>query len=131
MSEIGEIIKINKEEAVVKLRRVEACAKCKACLAGMEGKDMLLTATNSCKGSIGDKVIIELEPKPMLKATFILYGIPLITMVLGFLVASVITSNEIIIFLTGVLVLIITYLFIKLTDKKRDKKEYIPTIKKI
>ena len=30
--------------AVVKMTRLEACAKCRACIAGMEGKDMFIEA---------------------------------------------------------------------------------------
>ena len=61
MAEIGEVIGTEKNKLVVRMTRKEACAKCRACSAGLKEQDMLLKAVNLCNAKVGDKVEVMLE----------------------------------------------------------------------
>ncbi|MFR7512063.1 MAG: SoxR reducing system RseC family protein, partial [Muribaculaceae bacterium] len=76
MAEIGEVIGTEKNKLVVRMTRKEACAKCRACSAGLKEQDMLLKAVNLCNAKVGDKVEVMLETADFMKATCIMYGIP-------------------------------------------------------
>ena len=44
MAEKGVVINTKDNFVTVKMMRQEACAKCRACIAGMEGKEMFIEA---------------------------------------------------------------------------------------
>ena len=56
MAEIGKVIGTEKNKLVVRMTRKEACAKCRACSAGLKEQDMLLKAVNLCNAKVGDRV---------------------------------------------------------------------------
>lgn len=90
MAEIGQVTEVKNSEVRVKLNRVEACAKCGACTAGLESKDMFIEATNNAKAQVGDFVEIQLKEENFIKAVAIMYGIPLVGLIVGLLVGSLI-----------------------------------------
>ena len=79
MAEKGQVIglKNNESLAVIKMTRLEACAKCKACIAGMTEKEMFVEAENMCDAKVNDWVEVELEPNGFMNAVLIMYGLPL------------------------------------------------------
>lgn len=83
MAEIGEVIQVKEPFIKVKLQRKEACAKCKACTAGLEEKDMFIEAKNLCHAQKGDFVEIMLEEENFIKAVFFMYGLPLVSFFIG------------------------------------------------
>ena len=85
MAEIGEVIGTEKNKLVVRMTRKEACAKCRACSAGLKEQDMLLRAVNLCNAKVGDKVEVMLETADFMKATCIMYGIPCAMFMVGIL----------------------------------------------
>src|SRR5690554_682466 len=82
--EIGKVIGIKDRYAIVSLVRNEACQKCGACSHGHKTEEMILEADNLCNAKIGDWVGIDLAYSDFLRATFIMYGLPLIFLFLGF-----------------------------------------------
>lgn len=129
MAEIGEVIDIKNTVATVKLKRVEACAKCKACTQGMTEQEMLLRGKGE-NLSIGDTVSITLSTDKMLTAVYVLYGVPLLAMLLGFFIGFLL-FGEIGSFLFGMFFLGISYISIKLSEKKRKEEDYMPIFTKI
>ncbi len=83
MAEIGQVIDVQEDEVVVRLMRSEACAKCGACTAGLESKDMFIHANNLCEAKKDEWVEVYLEEGNFLRAVGLMYGIPLIGLLIG------------------------------------------------
>lgn len=83
MNEFGEIVEIQNNRAVVKVKRSSACGNCGACSMGTHPDEMLLTVPNPLQGEIGDQVELELASGQVLKASAITYLVPLFALILG------------------------------------------------
>jgi sigma-E factor negative regulatory protein RseC len=133
MAEIGTVIgNAENNRLLVRLERQEACAKCRACTAGMKKEEMLLTAENLCGGKIGDNVEVTLDTADFMRAAVIMYGIPFAMFMLGIFAGYFgslkmgFGSNELIGFAIGIVLVIITYLVIKSQEKRWQKDNYVP-----
>jgi sigma-E factor negative regulatory protein RseC len=83
MAEIGIVTQVIEDEVVVKLKRSEACASCGACSNGLESKDMFIHAKNYCLAEKDQWVEITLNESNFIQAVAIMYGIPLIGLMVG------------------------------------------------
>jgi sigma-E factor negative regulatory protein RseC len=83
MIEFGEIVDIQGNQAVIKVKRSSACGNCGACSMGMHTDEMMLTVSNQMQGEVGDLVELELESSQLLKASAITYLFPLFALILG------------------------------------------------
>lgn len=82
--ETGRVIGIKDKYVIVSMVRNEACQKCGACSHGHKSEEMILEADNLCNAKIGDWVGIDLAYSDFLRATLIMYGLPLLALLLGF-----------------------------------------------
>lgn len=126
MAETGQVVEIKEQLVVVRLERQEACASCKACIAGLEAKDMFIEAENHCNANVGDWVNISLEQGSFLKAVFIIYTIPLIALLIGLAIGYFVFRNEIGTLIVGFSLLVIAFLTIKSNEKRFSKGKYRP-----
>lgn len=132
MAEVGEVIGFEGDKLVVKMERTEACAKCKACTAGFDKKEMLIKAVNLCEGNIGDKVEIALDSVDFYKATMIMYGIPFVMFMAGIFVGYygavrfALPYAELIGIALGIVLVVITYFVIHSQEHRFKKGNYIP-----
>ncbi len=130
--EVGEVIAIEDGRLVIKLQRNEACAKCRACTAGIESKEMIIKAINDCGGTVGDMVEIALDSADFYRATIIMYGIPFIAFIIGIFAGyySALKFNfpyaEIVGIVLGFLLVIITYGIIHTQEHRFKKNNYVP-----
>lgn len=136
MAEKGQVVEVKDNLAVVKMARTDACAKCGACKHGMAENEMLIEAINMCKADIGDWVEIDLESRDFLKAMGIMYGIPLICLMFGFVLGyngfKSISYNEIIGFFLGVVFMFLSYLWIKHKEPYWKTQNFSPmAVKKL
>lgn len=131
MAEAGQVIEIKGDNVVVRLVRQDACAKCKACIAGLESKDMFIEAENLCGSTVGDWVNISLEQSSFLKAVFIVYTIPLIAMLIGLLIGYIIFNNEVGALIVGFIFITLAFLTIKLNEKRFNNGKYRPIAEEI
>ncbi len=135
MAEQGKVIELKENIAKVSMQRHEACKDCHACDMG-KSQEMILTAKALCEVKIGDNVEVHLENKDFLKATSIMYGIPLITLVIGFISGYYLgeyigLNGDIIGFALGIIFLSITYFWIKSNEEKWKSGNYEPVITKV
>lgn len=86
MTEVGEVVRIKGDMAVVRIQRSSACRHCGACGLGAGPDDMLLTLPNSLNAKPGDLVEVSLESGQLLKASAITYLIPLVALIVGVIV---------------------------------------------
>ncbi len=132
MGEIGEVIEVNGETVKVKLKRMEACAKCRVCTAGMASEDMFVDAVNVCNASVGQKVQIELEGDMFLKAVAIMYGVPCLSLVFGFVAGYYgalylkLPYSEPIGFGFGIVCVLVAFVWIRHNEFRWKKQNFIP-----
>lgn len=133
MGEQGVVLSVSGDELTVSLTRQEACAKCRACIAGLSSEEMILKVKNQCDARKNDWVNIELEDGYAIKAMFIMYGIPLVFLLagvfagyygagaLGFQRFQEITATG-----CGALGVFLAFLCIRAKDRRMDRRPYTP-----
>jgi sigma-E factor negative regulatory protein RseC len=132
MAEFGQVVKVLNGDVRVRLNRQEACAKCGACTAGLESKDMFIEATNIAKAKMDDWVEIQLEEANFIKAVAIMYGIPLIGLLLGLALGSLAGNYwfpgfaDILGIIAGLLGAGLSFLLIHLNEDKFKTKKFKP-----
>ncbi len=88
MEEHGRVVEVQGDLAKVEVTRHEACRHCKACDFGRTDR-IVVEATNRVGAQPGDEVALELESSRVLGAAFVAYMIPLLFMVVGIYLGSV------------------------------------------
>lgn len=137
MAEIGEVIEFENQKVVVRLERKEACAKCRACTAGMKSSDMLISAENLCDARLGDMVEIALEETDFIKAVLIMYGFPFVMFLIGVFGGYYtcmhfnIPGAEYIGFGTGLVLIAVSYAIIRSQEHRWRSGNFIPKAIKI
>lgn len=120
MQEEGRIIKVEGNRAKVALAPKEACQSCKLCHAGRQG-EMIIQVENPIGARVGDQVKLEIEAEEVLRSAFLLYGFPLLGLLIGFLVGGVVISSEPGIIGGGLTGLGLAFLGLYLYDKRLEK----------
>lgn len=122
--EIGIVINVSDGRARVRIKRTERCNGCHGCLLS-EGKDYMTTEVADSFGAVeGDEVLIRTPDGSSAKSGLILYILPLVSFLFGYLsinkALSLLgySSNEGWGILFGFLFMILTYLSIYLLKRK-------------
>ncbi len=138
MAEVGQVVEIKNNLAVVRLTRTEACAKCRACIAGMSEKDMFIEAENECKAAVDDWVELILKDNGFYSAVLIMYGIPCIALIVGLLLGYFVLGGligsvapEIVGCVTGILFTVLAFLWIHSKESRWESKKYRPIATRI
>lgn len=135
MAEKGVVVELKNQYAVVKMVRTEACAKCRACIAGMSEKEMFLEAENVCNAQVDDWVEMELSGNGFYQAVLIMYGIPLVALIGGILsgyyfFAPFLRFSEgkadLLSFLVGMIAVGIAFLWVRSQEHRWRQKKYRP-----
>lgn len=138
MAEKGQVIQLKDHFAVVSMTRKEACAKCRACVAGFSEKQMLIEAENECGAKVGDWVEVTLADDGFFGAVLIMYGIPMIGLIAGFLLGYYALwplvptlSRELVSFGLGILFVVVIFFWIRSQESRWESKKYRPSASKI
>ena len=140
MVETGKVISINGDIARVLIARHTACGDCGACQVGKDNLNMVLTTENTIDAQLGDDVQIELNTENFLFASFILYGIPLLALILGISSGYYLFKKlgyedgitQLVAFVSGIVLLAMSYLMIKNNEPKIEKmKIFKPRLIKV
>jgi len=78
VQEIGEVVKLKKNNAVVRFDRKSACDSCHMCAVTKDGMKVETVIPNSLNVNVGDFVAVEMGDKFVLTAAVIVYIIPLL-----------------------------------------------------
>ena len=120
-NEIGTVINIIDNQAVIEIDNKDACDSCGAkviCIPNADGK-RVIKANNPINAKIGNKVMIKEDEQFFLKISIFQYGIPLIGFLTGILGLKAIDyklmllPEELVLFFGGILGLTICGLFSK------------------
>ena len=134
---IGTVRKIEEDYAVVTIERQDMCGECHACEVLGEVKKCEIRCRNICKAGINDKVEIDLSNESFLKATFLMYGIPLAGLLIGLLLGTMIPdtvgiyAKEVGTIIGGLVGMVLGFLWIKKRDEKKHYTTLLPQIKRI
>jgi len=83
MRNIGRVIDLRADLAEIALGRHAACESCGACLASLDPKQRTLLAANDRGAGIGNMVEIEVPPVRAVGAAFLLFIVPLFSVLAG------------------------------------------------
>ena len=82
MDQIGRVVALQGDYAVVEVERNRACAKCGICHMGRTDK-MFLEVKNVLGADVGKRVLIEMGKSSVLMAGSIVYLLPLLGLIAG------------------------------------------------
>lgn len=102
------------------------CASCGLC----PGQTSRVFAINDANAAVGDEVMIEMSDKKVLGAAFLVYIVPIITLIIGYFISHAIFNSEALAILTGFLFMVITLIVIMRIDRK-NKRRYTPRIVRV
>ena len=133
LKQVGVVTNVlDDKNAMVLVKRHSSCESCNACKMGREEKTLEVEAINRAQAQVGQNVTVDLEHQNVLKAAFIIYLIPLITLIFTVAITIKIFDNELISALVGFISMAIVFLVIKKNEHKfKDNEEYVPVITEI
>lgn len=130
----GIVKEIKGNTAVVVMERQDMCGDCHACEMMSGKKDCTLSCQTKIPCQVGDKVEVSLTTDYFLKATYLIYGVPLIGLLVGLGVGiglSKILSvsyEDLIVALGMIIGTGLGILYIKVKDKKQTYTKFFPHI---
>lgn len=130
--EIGHVIEVKGDQVRLEMVRNAACDSCHACTIGTESKTLELSALNLCDAKTGDLVAVKLENKSFLTAVIIIYGIPLIALLVGMAAGIYIGKlyflplQELFAIGAGLVLMGLAFLGIRSQNKKFRREKYVP-----
>ncbi|WP_130806788.1 SoxR reducing system RseC family protein [Senegalia massiliensis] len=130
MDQVGYVVEVKDNYAVVDVRRTSACGdKCSSCGGGCNIPAMRVNIKNTINARVGNFVEVEMETKSLMKSAFIAYIIPLIMLIAGISLGVYFFSNlgfqnyEIFGVLTGLVALVISYFLLRVIDNNIKKSK--------
>lgn len=118
--EEGIIIEIHNRTATVKVKSSSLCSHCKACIAGDNGY-MLTEAENPISANVGDKVNLIINSKRFLGSFMLVFGLPLLALFIGVIIADIIFDNQIFSLSIGLVLFFLSFIPIKIYDSHLRK----------
>jgi len=139
IEEEGIVAEIEGTIAKVAILKKSACEQCAASGVCHPGDQEYLEAANPLGAAKGQKVKVAVAPQIYLKASIILYGIPMAALIAGAIVAKNIAlryvgdaRSDLWAFIGGVVCMSISFVFIRSYNKKVEKtQKYKPVIVEI
>jgi sigma-E factor negative regulatory protein RseC len=139
-TEEGIVIKIDSSTAWVKTTKTHACEGCAArasCNVMGGGKEMEVEAINHAGAKVGETVVLSFETSSLLKATFMLYVLPILFLMAGAFIGHKMApffnfDASLMSVITGFLFFGLIVMFVRSKGNKMAKKdEYRPKVIKI
>jgi len=118
--EEGIIIKIHGDIATVRVKSSSLCSHCKACIMGDDGY-MTAEAENTIGAKIGDKVGLSVNSKMLLGSSLLVFGLPLLVLLISVILADLVFDNQIFSLSIGLALFFLSFIPIKIYDKHLRK----------
>ena len=140
MYEEGSVSRTDGEMALVRVTRGTACDNCAtsgACKSLGGGRDMEMEATNIVGAKVGDRVRVEVPSSSVAKMAFLVYLIPIMSLVLGAMLgmeigAAASLDPELCALGTSLACFSVAFLIVRrIGQLLADKRDYTPRISKI
>lgn len=139
MQKAGVLLSVDKNIAIVEIQKHSSCSNCSGCKLGYDNSALEAEVYNEIGAKVGELVYIDMESKQVLFAAFIMYVIPLISLLAGIIGTNAIlnaievTDNtDIYSAIVGFLFMAASFIIIKIKDKKfKSSGKYLPVITRI
>ncbi len=139
MEEIGIVKSIDGVTAKVAVERQSACDTCEQSSCHIMDNETEVEALNIAKAVPGQKVKISMKPYTYLKGTILIYGVPVIALIIGAILGKELLSShfegidpDILSAIGGFSLLIFSFIVIRLITGRMEKKEkFQPVIEEI
>lgn len=134
---IGRVEELEGKLGVVHMDRQDMCGDCHACEALSGKKSCVIKCINTVQAQVGDVVEVDVTQQIFLKATYIMYGLPFVGLMiglgLGYIISLDMTAHmgEIVMIAGAFLGMGSMLFYIKWRDKKNAYHKYMPRIVKI
>ncbi len=125
MQEIGTIVSLRGNKALIQVNRGDKCEGCNVCHAFGENK-MQLEASNRIDAQVGDVVQVDINPGDVLRGSVLVFLFPLAMMIVGYFVGMRFSVNgtEGAGILGALVALALSFLVVKFFDRsEQDKSE--------
>lgn len=129
MDRVGKVVDTKEGLASLEVRKVSSCGThCASCSAACEQPPQVIEVINTLDAKAGDFVEIQADSGRVLKYMLLLYGIPLLFLIVGFgvghsyLVGQNINNYEILSLLIGLIAFAFGGLIVRLIDKRSNVK---------
>lgn len=127
---IGKVVKVSKNSTTVEIVRSAECEGCKACVFASK-KRMKIPVSNTVGAKAGDTVIVSPPPAKPITAYLVLFGLPLVMLVAGLLLAVALTDKEAYYFVGIAVGLAVGLISVLTLDRLYYSKRYLAEIIKI
>lgn len=108
----GVVVGLEESYARVRYLRHSACSQCGACKLGRSEQQLIeVNALNRASAQLDDIVQVEMIEGHLLYASFLAYGIPLISFLIGLFLGSLLSLNDGYTALLSLLFLLTSYVF--------------------
>lgn len=120
MKQVGVVLETNKTHAKLLVTRMAACgSSCESCSSHCgENKPEYLDIINDKDLQVGDKVELLTDSKLVLKYIGLVYGLPLVFLIVGVICGIAFHLREIYSMLLGMFFMLISFIVIKRIDSK-------------
>lgn len=88
MRELGQVIRVRGELAVLRVAKSTHCAGCNACQMFDDGQPREIVARNDISAKSGDMVEIEINPRIVIGHSLLIFIFPIIFMILGYILGA-------------------------------------------
>lgn len=121
MSETGLVISADKDTVTIKMKRGSACGKCRICVP-MGEQEMVMTAQNLCGAVAGDHVQVTLQDGILIRAALLMYGLPIVALVVGALIGSAVFGDGLGTLLPAAALTAAVFFIIRGTERRRERQ---------
>ena len=142
LEEVGVVVRVEGELAIVKTKRSSMCDGCHSggfCKALGGGSDMEVAARNEVGAQAGDEVRMTVASKTFLKASFLVYMVPVTALILGALLGTKVgptlspgASSDLFPVVFGLVFFFLSFVLMRVWAKGvRGGDQYCPVISEI
>ncbi|MDI6870512.1 MAG: SoxR reducing system RseC family protein [Bacillota bacterium] len=135
MEQLGTILESHNGKARVLVRRPGACARCGACELGAR-PEQVIELPNPRGYPPGTTVRLVVGPGEVARASFTVYVIPLAALLIGFAAGELLGRwtghpSELLVFVTGILFLLLSYRLLFLWDRRTRRTRCTPAMEAV
>jgi sigma-E factor negative regulatory protein RseC len=142
LEEVGVVLKVEGALAIVKTQRSSLCDGCHSggfCRALGGKSDMEVAARNEVGAKVGDEVRITVASKTFLKASFLVYMVPVTALILGAALGATLgpslyprASSDLLPVVFGVIFFFLSFVLMKIWGKGiKGSEHYCPVVSEI
>ena len=126
MEQIGQVVGIDGDIAMIMVRRHDVCDKCGGCGAAISGRgENYIEAQNIVNAQVGHTVKVTSDTGQVLKASFVVYIVPILALLAGILlgqefgaVLGLLAREELVGLFFGVAFMLASYFLVKGYDRR-------------